>query len=62
MQTYQEEVNAAIRGLGMGRMDELELCLLYLAHKREGTTRRAQIVADAAKQMLRLRGDCMGNA
>lgn len=58
----QEEINAAIKGLGMGTMNELELCMLMLTHLKEGRTRKANAVAAAARQVLRLRGDCMGNA
>lgn len=62
MTDYQDELNQAIKGLAMGKMDELELALLYLSHVKCGTTRKAKIIADAARQVIRLRNDCMGNA
>ena len=57
-----EEISAAIKGLGMGTMTELELCLCMLTHLKHGTSRKANAVATAARQVLRLRGDCLGNA
>lgn len=62
MRKYADEVNAAIKGLAMGKMSDVELFLLYVSHLRDGKTERARIIADAARQVIRLRADCAGHA